>query len=829
VRAKDSRQLVWSLDGLIFFILPIVRPRNSADIRPLSDSSVLDRILAISQTQGGVAHGSQGRSGLSMRGATEGQYSKVSSLRWAEESPGKQLVDSMLEAKLRPPLARSEWVARTRLLEELQSANRRPVTLIAAPAGYGKTTIVTQWLASIFRPQSVAWISLDMSDNEPVRLWTDIATALDRAGCVIARDIPGFIASGGHDMVTAVLPRVVDAIAALAEDITIVADDFDIVRTAECNEQIDFLVKHLPVNSHLVLITRSDPTLRLGRLRAAGQLSEIRADDLAFNSDEASSLLVADGVQLPSDGLSELMRRTEGWPAGLYLATLSLTGRADPSAFVRAFSGSNRFIGDYLTEEVLNRQSENVRQFILDMSILARFSAPLCDYMTGSRQSAKILRDLQHTNLFLIPLDDEERWFRFHHLFGAVARSALETEEPDRAAMLHGRAADWLSENGYVDAAVEHALAAGNSDHAASLVQSCWLRYFDAGLGTTVHRWLQALEASAANHNAATIVTAAWMAALSGQKEEMEQRLDQLGTLSDDVALPDGTRSVESAVALIRGLFGFGGPLDMLASAQRAVELETDGNTPWYAVARAALGHANYVIGDLDTAADVLTKAAYSETAPALIRITALAMLSLTQAELGRLDRSHKFAVNAMEVVEARSLHELPSVSLAFTALGRSQAASGDLEAAMATLDHGLTLRRKVPGLSPWPTIHHLLVVGRVAIMADDLPLARRLLDEVSPLMRQYQQGMGHMNARLDEIQKRLRESLTPGPHTEALTAREIEVLRRLTSPLSLSEIASELYLSPNTIKTHTTTLYRKLGARSRSEAVKIGRDRLLI
>jgi LuxR family maltose regulon positive regulatory protein len=777
---------------------------------------------------GRVTRGVGGKLGAVHVWRNEWQYSDVSSLTWADERLDKQLVDSMLEAKLRPPLARSEWVARTRLLEDLQSANRRPVTLIAAPAGYGKTTIVTQWLASVFRPASVAWISLDMSDNEPVRLWTDIANALDRAGCVIARDIPGFIASGGHDMVTAVLPRIVDAIAALAEDVTVVVDDFDSVRSAECNEQIDFFIKHLPANSHLVLITRADPTLRLGRLRAAGQLSEIRADDLAFNSDEASSLLVADGVQLSGDGLSELIRRTEGWPAGLYLATLSLTGRADPSEFVRHFSGSNRFIADYLTEEVLSRQSDDIRQFILDMSIVARFSAPMCDYMTGSRQSAKILRELQHTNLFLIPLDDEERWFRFHHLFGAVARSALETEQPDRAVMLHGRAADWLSENGYVDAAVEHALAAGNSDHAASLVQSCWLQYFDAGLGTTVRRWLRALE-SAANQNAATIVTAAWMAALSGQREEMNRRLDQLNTVSHDGALPDGTRSVESAVALIRGLFGFGGPLDMLASAQRAAELETDGNTPWYAVARTALGHANYVAGDFEAAADVLTKAAYSETAPALIRILALAMLSLAHAELGRLDRSHKSAMDAMEVVDARSLHELPSVALAFSALGQSQAASGDFETAMATLDHGLNLRRKVPGLTPWPTIHHLLVMGRVAIMANDLPLARRLLDEVSPLMRQYQQGMGAMNARLEEVQKRLREGLTPGPHTEALTAREIEVLRRLTSPLSLSEIASELYLSLNTVKTHTTTLYRKLGARSRSEAVQIGRERLLI
>jgi LuxR family maltose regulon positive regulatory protein len=753
----------------------------------------------------------------------------MSSLTQADESLGRQLVDSMLEAKLRPPLERPEWVARTRLLEKLWQANRRPVTLIAAPAGYGKTTVVTQWLASVLRPPSVAWISLDISDNEPVQLWTDIATALDRAGCVIARDIARFIAAGGHDMVTVVLPRIIDAIAAMAEDITVIVDDFEIVRSAECNEQVDFFVRHLSANCHLVLITRADPSLRLGRLRAAGQLAEIRADDLAFSTDEASSLLVADGVQLSGDGLSELMRRTEGWPAGLYLAVLSLTGRTDPIEFVHHVSGNNRFIGDYLTEEVLSRQSDEVRQFILNMSIVDRFTAPLCDYMNGGRKSAKILRDLQHTNLFLIPLDTEDRWFRFHHLFGAVARSALETEQPDQAAMLHGRAADWLSENGYVDAAVEHALAAGNSDLAASLVQSSCLRYFDAGLATTVRRWLGALEASAANHNTATIVTAAWMAGLSGQKEELDRRLEQLNNVSDDVALPDGTRSVESAVALIRGLFGFGGPVEMLASAQRAAELETDGNTPWYAVARTALGHANYVAGDLHAAASVLPRAAYSETAPALIRILALSMLSLTEADLGHLDRSHKSAADAMAVVDARSLHALPSVALAFTALGQSQAASGNLEEAMATLDHGLNLRRKVPGLSPWPTIHHLLVTARVAIMAGDLPLAQQLLDEASPVIRHYQQGTAAMIGRLEAAQRSLREGQSPGVNGEHVTARELDILRRLTGSQSLSQIASELYLSLNTVKTHTTALYRKLGARSRSEAVRIGRERLLI
>jgi LuxR family maltose regulon positive regulatory protein len=449
--------------------------------------------------------------------------------------------------------------------------------------------------------------------------------------------------------------------------------------------------------------------------------------------------------------------------------------------------------------------------------------------MRGSRDSATILRELKHRNLFLIPLDAEERWFRFHHLFGAVAKSSLETEQPDRAVMLHGRAADWLTDNDYVDAAIEHALASGNGDRAASLVQRSWIRYFDAGLGTTVRSWLRALEATAADDNMPAAVTAAWMAALSGEQEEMNRRLAQLSRLPQNVSLPDGTKSVESAAALIRGLFGFDGPLDMLVSAQRAAELETNGNSPWYATANTALGHANYVVGDLNTAAAVLPKAAYSETAPALVRILALSALSLTQAELGYHDRSRTSAEESMAVIESRSLQALPSVALAFTALGQSQAVSGHLDKAMATLEHGLNLRRKLPGLSPWPSIHHFLVMGRVASRAGEIPLARQLLDEAAIMMRQYRDGMAPMIARLEAAQHSLRESEISIPQSEPLTAREIDVLRRLAGSLSLGEIASELYLSPNTVKTHTSALYRKLGARSRSEAVKIGRQRQLI
>ena len=751
----------------------------------------------------------------------------MSSLEWDDGGLDGEPIDHMLEAKLRPPPLRSEWVARSRLLDNLRHAAERPVTLISAPAGYGKSTLVTQWLASGSRPATVAWISLDAADNDPARLWSHIATALDRAGCIIPRDVAGFIAAGASDLTTSVLPMIIDAIAARFAHITLVIDDFQLV-SADCSPTFDFLIEHLPVKAHLVLISRSDPALRLGRLRAAGKLSEIRADDLAFNVEEASSLL-SHHVRLPTESVSELMRRTEGWPAGLYLATLSLAGRADPSEFVHHFSGNNRFIGEYLTEEVLSRQTEEMRNFILDASVLDRVSAPLADYMTRSRRSAHLLRELEHSNLFLIPLDDEERWFRFHHLFGAVARSALESEQPDHVPELHQRAADWLSKNGYVVEAVPHALSAGAVDQAASLVQANWLRYFDAGLAITVRGWLHSLEASTADESCATIVTAAWMAALSGDMEELSRRLAQLDITDHRGPLPDGTKSAESAAALIRGLFGFDGPLEMLASARRAAALETDGST-------------------------ALVHRCQCRTRSCRVRGRRSRHRHARPAEsrLQRRGAGHDQGPGARDpFAEPGGVGQ--SRGRPWVGPGSNRGRGDPKPASPPPRLHGLHRPRAKPGglrrgqgcdgharvrAHPSPKTSRPEPVANDPPLADHGPRRRhqrgsavsgRLLDEVSLLMQQYGEGMATMAARLDAVRKGLRARSTPQLDGEPLTAREMDVLRRLAGSQSLGEIAATLYLSPNTVKTHTAALYRKLGARSRFEAVQIGRERLLI
>ncbi len=311
------------------------------------------------------------------------------------------------------------------------------MTLVAAPAGFGKTTLATQWLASNRGPRVAAWVSLDSRDNDPVRLWTHVAIALERAGCSADDNVAAFMAAHGGEVIAEVLPRLIASIADMDQDLVILLDDFHFLRDVDCHSQVEFLVENLPQQAHLVVLTRADPGLRIAWLRATGRLSEIRAADLAFTVEETSSLLAVEQVRLSSGSVRDLVQRTEGWAAGLYLATLSMAGRPDPDEFVREVSEGNRFIGDYLTEEVLAGLSDEVREFIRTMSILERFSAPLADHMTGSSHSAALLDELERSNLFLIPFDETRRWFRFHHLFASAARSDLELEEPDRVPGLH--------------------------------------------------------------------------------------------------------------------------------------------------------------------------------------------------------------------------------------------------------------------------------------------------------------------------------------------------------------------------------------------------------
>jgi LuxR family maltose regulon positive regulatory protein len=737
--------------------------------------------------------------------------------------------DQVFEAKIHRPPTRPTWVRRDRLLDALDEVVRRPVTLVTAPAGYGKTTLLAQWLAEA-EDLPTAWLSLDSGDNDPNRLWSHVAVALGRAGCALPAPAWQVGVEVGPTFARTLLPALVNALTAMPDDIVLVLDDFDCVREHACHEQVQHLIANLPPQAHLVLLTRSDPGLHLGRLRASGDLLELRAKDLGFTEEEATTLLGTNGVRLREASTSILVDRTEGWPAGLYLAALSMAGLDDPDAFVRSFSGGNRFVGDYLVEEVLDRQDDQVREFILMASVFDRFTASLCDHVRDTTDSAAILHDLARSNLFVVPLDDAHEWFRFHHLFAAVARSELEYAHPEVVQPLHSRAADWFQTHGLVDQAVDHLLAAGRRQEAARLVGAHWLSYLDAGRWGTVSGWLESLGPEVIRSSAPALVTAAWGAALTGDEPALTEHIACLSSMEESGPLPDGTRSIESAVALIEATFAYGGPLEAKDAAIHASEIETDERSPAHALAQAALGHAAYVLGDLELAVQSLRSATVAgDDTPGFVQVRSLSIRSLIEDERGNLAQARELAELALGVVDARGMRTAPQASLAVTAFGLAQAASGKVDDALGTLEEGLDPLRQPRAPQSWNSIHHLVATSKVAAIAGRVALARDLMDELTHRMARYPVGMEAMRVRAAAVQSLLSDEAATEMLGEPLTHREEEVLRLLQTDLTPQEIATELYLTLNTIKTHVSAVYRKLGAHSRSEAVVVARQRSLL
>jgi LuxR family maltose regulon positive regulatory protein len=425
-------------------------------------------------------------------------------------------LDPLLATKLHIPALRPHRVPRPRLTARLEVGTAGPLTLLSAPAGFGKSTLLAEWIHQGGR--RVAWVSLDEGDNDPIRF-------LGYAVAALRTLHPGF----GEEALTRLrhaqsptpedlepilttLLNEIDAVADGADDLVLVLDDYHAIDGAAVQRTVQLLLDRLPPRLHLVIATRVDPPLHLSRLRARGQLAELRARDLRFTSQEAADFLnQAMGLALSTADVEALEERTEGWAVGLQMAALSLTGRRDVEGFIEQFTGSHRFVLDYLTDEVLNRQPEAVRDFLLRTSVLTRLSAPLCDALLARTDGQAVLETLDAANLFLIPLDDTRTWYRYHHLFGTLLRHQLERrEEKAGVAALHERAGDWYAANGYPEDALEHALAAGALDRATELIaQHALPRLMRADAGTVI-RWLRSLPLAWLDRRPALRLTYAW-------------------------------------------------------------------------------------------------------------------------------------------------------------------------------------------------------------------------------------------------------------------------------------------------------------------------------
>jgi LuxR family maltose regulon positive regulatory protein len=735
---------------------------------------------------------------------------------------------SVSAMSLRPPMVRETWIDRPRLLQRLDEMVDSPLLLVAAPAGYGKTTLVTQWAAGR-DPATVAWVRLERADNDdPARLWSRLVAASQLVGFSIDGDVAEFPAT------SRLLDKTGTGLAGGEREVSIVVEDCHVLRSAAACELLSRFLDVLPPVVQVVMLSRSDPGLRLARRRVEGQLAEIRAAELAFTLAETATVLAVSNITLSQDALQELVRLTEGWPAAVALTALSLVDRPGPSAaeeFVHRLSGSDRFIADYLSEEVLGCQEQDLREFIVDMSVFDRFNTGLANEAAQISSAAGLLHRLERNNLFLIP-QQEEGWYRFHHLFAAYGQATLEMEHPERVADLQRRGARWFASHDHPEDAIRHLLAAGDTDEAAQLIQRHWMRHVDAGRSATVTGWLQALRGTPADHGSAATLTAAWMAAWTGDPAELGRRLAALETMTTPTTLPDGTTSPRSGLLMIRGLIGSDGPDRMLIDAQDALALENNPASPWHAVARTVLGQAAFVTGDRRLARHHLTAATAAPLAPRALRILSYAVLSLCEAEQGDLATSRRHARQAMRLVSDHAMQQThPTVLPAYTAHGVVLAAQGRLPEAMATLESGLDASRRAPGLSPWALIHHLIVMaGLTARMGDPKDRTDLLLAEVDTLTPWTDASMAATRTRIAAARNHLPDSTTGrlavAPVVgESLTAREREILYRLQGHQTLREIAGDLWVSYNTVKTITCSVYRKLGAHSRSEAVTIARQ----
>ena len=525
-------------------------------------------------------------------------------------------------------------------------------------------------------------------------------------------------------------------------------------------------------------------------------------------------------VDLLGPDLADLVERTEGWPAGVYLAALSLRGHSSPGAFVRQFTGDNRFIAEFLAEEVLSRQPAEIRQFLTRTAVLGRFCAPLCEAVTGSAGAAQIIEILERDNLFLVPLDDSRVWYRFHHLFAQVLFGQLARTEPALVAVLHRRASAWHQRSGSAEEAIDHALAAGDAAAAVGLIADHWPAFMDNGQIGTVRGWLRWLGDDQVCADPVAAHCAAWCAALTGDPQSVRRWLPVLDSAEDNGVLPDGIRSPRSSAALLRGSFGFDGIEVMRDAARTAAELENDPWSPWYALARTALGSALYLSGEPDAAAVPLTEALASAASISAARVAALSLLAVVRVEQGQAGQAQELVRTARQLVEDSDLAETQQGSSVWMATGAVYAAQGRTEEARTEFEHALRIRRRWSGMTPWPVIDSMVRLAAVLSDLGERPAAAALAGEARQLLlTACPDGAQAQWDRLHRLERRLTRP-RPGVAGKPLTEREVTVLALLQSTLSLREIGHELYLSPNTVKTHARAAYRKLGVSTRQDAI---------
>jgi LuxR family maltose regulon positive regulatory protein len=626
--------------------------------------------------------------------------------------------DVLLATKLHVPRPQPGFVPRPRLVEALDAGLARRLILVCAPAGFGKTALLADWGRSGGR--RVAWLSLDEADNDPARFWRHAVAALDRAHPGIAERAAPLLGPPAPSSFEGLVMALINELAARPTEngVLLVLDDYHLIDAQPVHMPLMFLLEHLPPGLCLVMASRSDPPLPLARLRARGQLTELRTAELRFTAGEAASLLgEAVGADLPG-AAAALTARTEGWAAGLQLAALSLRGQADPAGFVASFSGSHRYVLDYLAAEVLDLQSPELRRFLLETSVLERLTGSSCDAVTGGPGGQAMLEEIERANLFLLPLDEVRGWWRYHQLFADLLRARLQQELPSRVPALHRNAAAWYAEHGLADDAVRHAISAGDPIGSARLIEQHFDQIVRQGESATIQRWLAALPAELARSRPRLSLAQAWMALVDGDVEAAGAPLDAAEHASADAAGEPFEPSVGRAASLLanipaaiahdRAFLAYlrGDPEATVAFASQAQARLGDGEWMLDDWIRSMRALAAWLRGRLEDAERGFTAgvAGWRAAGERPLAASASHFLGQVQRARGRLDAALGTYQQALEITAPPGRAAMPAAGIGYVGMAEVAYQRGELDAAQRHVNEGIRLCRQLNWTQPLAT-----------------------------------------------------------------------------------------------------------------------------
>ena len=719
-------------------------------------------------------------------------------------------------SKFKALLPRQGAVVRDRLLQRLTAATDTPIVLIAASAGYGKSTLAAQWGERCNRP--VVWINLDRSDNDPVVLLHTLTRALDRVDPVDP-ELLAELSGSSPRIQDVVLPAFAAELDRLSP-LELVLDDTHELTQPQSVDILSYLLAEVRPPFQALLLTHGDARLPIARLRVAGGLLEIRAEDLALDADEVHELATNSGARLSEQTLELLHERTEGWPAGIALALHTLDESASADEVAQTISGSHRDIADYLTEVILDRETEERRRFLLATSVLTQMTAPLCDAILGVKNSNKVLAELERTNSFVIALDDHRGWYRYHHLFAELLRSELDRTDPDLARVYLSRAAAWYQQEGTSpDQAFRCARESGDLKLAGTIVMAVMDDFVRQGRIETLKQWLDDCTDEEICSDPQLAIVAGWVHLHLGDAEAAERFTTAAadGDL-DNGPSAEGLSSLRSSLADLRSFLAPNGVHKMLEDAEFVLAADAGSANPHGLIdGTLAAAIANLILGRPDTAVAALREAlalTVDNPAASAVRIVGFAFLGFASAETGDWSAARRAAREAVAASAGLEFDQTLHAGISLTARAMVLVHDGDFDRASVELASAQRASQRYRAMRWLNTDQHLRW-GNISLDLGDRPAAAEHADSARAALHGYADP-GTLPWRLAELDKRVRS--LADLH---LTPAEIRILPFFPTHLSVKEIAERLHVSPATVKTHVSSVYTKLGAATRSDAVQ--------